>query len=769
LRDLTEQKRLTVLQMEQARIISLVNEVGSHLLGSLPLRDAMQQCAQALVSLFPGAFIRLRLSHQPESMLEVQASSGAVAELMLTQATIGPVLLDRLHQERKLLVSNNVTAEPWWEKKPDQKLEGVQAFYGCPLQSGEQLLGVLALFAPRPLPTPMVELFRSLVQQITLGLARHEALLRQPTVQTVVDTAAAEKHAQAEAALRQEIEKQLATIRTLEEQLRTLQETPPPPPAMQTAPPNLEVERQQYEARLQEAQAAARRSDQARQEFLTTMSQEIRSPLTAILGQTDILLDPHLETTDRLKALKGIKRNSEQLLHVMNDLLDLSRIETGQLQLERLPCSPWQLVQEVLLSLHNAAQEKGVQLSILPSGPLPRQITTDPTRLRQIVHHLVRNALHATAKGQVTVRVGIQSQESDARLQITVEDESGGFTPEELERLFSPLPIFDSAFIRKVGGSGLGLSIAQRLARRLDGDLTAHPQPNQGNLFMLRLPLAPAELDDKQTEEEMTLNTTLFKSLPLPEPKTKLQGRALLIERHKDNQRVMAYFLERLGLSTEIAPTAETALEWLAEEDFDLLLLDLEQPSPELDGPQLARLLRDKNYTQPLLGLLARSHINAEQRALEAGCDGILFKPVEQETWQNTLSRFLKTAPAETTPQQVPPAAPTEPPIISTYQEDNDFMHLVRDYAGSLTGRLAELRAALKVGDMARVIKLGHLLKGSAATYGYPILSVMAGELEQAAYHGGDGPRLNDRLDAIAHTVERIQHAFQKETVLQGR
>ena len=785
LRDLSEQKQLTQAQAEPARIIALTAEIGSYLLGGLPWRDAVQQCAQALVRPFPGAFARLRLLGLPEGVLEVQASAGASPELLLTQAIIGPALLERLTQEKKALTTNDLAAEPWPEKKPDQKYDGVQAFFGAPLLCGDQVLGVLALFSPRPLPTQATDLLGSLTQQLTLGLARQEGASPLPVAapMPVVDTAAVEEQARVEAALRQEIEAHLGTIRAMEEQLQKLQTELAAPRPRESGQMKLEAERQQFEEKLKAARKNAEAAERARGEFLTTMSQEIRSPLTALLSHTDILLDPHLEPAERLKALKSVKRGSEQLLQVMNDLLDLSRIETGQLQLEMAPCAPWQLVQEVLPSLYPAAQDKGILLAATPSGPIPRHISTDPTRLRQILHHLLRHALHATPRGQVALRLDTvpvtnpvaadadtaTGEPGEYHLRLTVEDESGGFTADELDRLFLPMPNFDTAFLRKVGGSGLGLCLARRLARRLGGDLTAESRSGQGNLFTLELPVTAAELADAQTTDELTLTTTLFRPIQLTETKTRLKGRTLLVERSKDNQRVMAYFLERLGLSTEIAPNAETALEWLAEEDFDLILVDMDAASPELDGPQLARLMRDKGYKQPLLALLPHTQKGQEQAAQDAGCDGVLYKPVEQDPWQTTLARYLQAAPTEETPPPSPPSAPTEPPIFSTYREDADFMHLVREYTGSLTGRLAELRAALKVGDLARFIKLGHLLKGSAGTYGYPILSIMAGELENAAYTGLDGPRLSDILATMTATVERIQQAFAEEGAASAR
>jgi PAS domain S-box-containing protein len=406
---------------------------------------------------------------------------------------------------------------------------------------------------------------------------------------------------------------------------------------------------------LREAIDAAESANRAKSEFLANMSHEIRTPLTAVLGNAELLADPAAEGTDHRELAGTIHRAGQHLLTLLNDILDLSKVEAGQLRVESIATDLPAILQEVESLMAARAAGKSLTLTTRLDTPVPERIRTDPTRLRQILINLVGNAVKFTLSGSVSVSAGCVPGEGSAtpRLRVRIADTGPGIGPRQRERLFKPFEQSDTSITRTHGGTGLGLAIAQRLAHLLGGQIRlAHSAPGEGATFELEVPLIPEPgtnmvdtLPDARAPREHAASTA---------PIT-LHGRVLLAEDGIDNQRLIALHLRRAGAEVEIANNGQLALEALdaaarAGRPFDLLITDVQMPV--LDGLTLTRRLRERGWPIPVLALTAHARGEDRERCLAAGCDGYASKPIDRGSLLAACVRLLGPAARQT------PAAP---------------------------------------------------------------------------------------------------------------
>jgi CheY-like chemotaxis protein len=362
--------------------------------------------------------------------------------------------------------------------------------------------------------------------------------------------------------------------------------------------------------------------------------------MTAILGHADILLGS-LHDREDVEAARIIKRNGEYLLDVINDILDLSKIDAGRMDIERVACAPAPLVEDVLELMLVRADAKGLPLRAEYAGPIPQAIRTDPTRLRQILLNLVGNAIKFTEVGEVRLRVSLDAVvEGDPRLVLEVIDTGIGMTPEQLGRVFQPFTQADSSTTRKYGGTGLGLSISRRLATMLGGEISATSSLGKGSCF--RVSVAAGSLEGVPLVQP---GQPTEKPAPAEEagaPKIDLDCRVLLAEDGPDNQRLIAFVLRRAGADVTVVENGQKAVEYAMasypgwgrrtedpEVPFDVVLMDMQMPI--MDGYEATRRLRSLGYRQPIIALTAHALQHDREKCLEAGCDEYAAKPIERE------------------------------------------------------------------------------------------------------------------------------------------
>ncbi|MBS0198602.1 MAG: CHASE domain-containing protein [Planctomycetes bacterium] len=401
------------------------------------------------------------------------------------------------------------------------------------------------------------------------------------------------------------------------------------------------------------ARAAAEAANRAKSEFLANMSHEIRTPMTAILGFTDLLVedgDLSRAPQRRLDAVATIKRNGQHLLEIINDILDVSKIEAGKMTVEAIATDPAQIIGDVVSLMRVRADAKGITLSCNFETMVPRTFRCDPVRLKQILMNLVGNAVKFTELGGVTVSAALVHGES-AQLRFSVSDTGVGMTPEQTRLLFRPFTQADETMTRRFGGTGLGLTIAKRLAAMLGGDIGVQSEAGKGSVFTLTVAA------DAESCAEGNLWTPCGSETPREEQSTKVARavsvitgmRVLLAEDGPDNRRLIAFHLRKAGAEVTTVENGRFAIEamtvngecdapLLEAAPFDLVLMDMQMP--EVDGYTATARLRDKGCRVPIVALTAHAMGGDREKCLASGCDDYASKPIDGPSLVELCSRW---------------------------------------------------------------------------------------------------------------------------------
>ncbi|MCY2993694.1 MAG: ABC transporter substrate-binding protein [Planctomycetota bacterium] len=398
-------------------------------------------------------------------------------------------------------------------------------------------------------------------------------------------------------------------------------------------------------ARSEKLAVQAETANRAKSEFLANMSHELRTPLTAILGCSELLHAGDLSPTEQGEFLQMIQRSGQGLLGIINDVLDLSRIEADRLPLEKTDCPLQQMLDEVLAVAKITAVKKGLSLQVVHRLPLPATIHTDPARLRQILINLVGNAVKFTERGEVRLAVCCsESTEGTAQVQFAVSDTGIGIPSAMLEEIFQPFVQVDGGHTRPYGGTGLGLSICQRLAEALDGRLEVTSELGRGSTFTLTVDGGPwlETLGQGASPDQAAGPTT--RAEPADEPSPVLQGRVLLVEDEPSLQRVIGHLLRKLKLEVEVAGDGQLACQMVEQSrsegrPYAMILMDLQLP--KLDGLAATRWLRTQGWAGPIVALTAHAMTGDRERCLAAGCDDYLSKPITSSGLRQVLRRYL--------------------------------------------------------------------------------------------------------------------------------
>ncbi len=384
-------------------------------------------------------------------------------------------------------------------------------------------------------------------------------------------------------------------------------------------------------------------ADRAKSAFLASMSHEIRTPLTAILGYSELLRE-QLETdgvpTERLEQLDVVSRAGDHLLAIINDILDLSKIEAGKMTLENTAFSLPELLSDVDQIMQARVAGTPVQLVKTARSALPTQMEGDPTRLRQVLMNLLGNAVKFTERGLIELVVATDRDSATPRLRIEVRDTGIGMAPEQAARLFQPFTQAGEFITRRYGGTGLGLSISRKLTEMMGGALTlAYSRAGEGSCFVVDLPLRGASAQPWVEDLHVACQAA---RLHQETHAIRLSGRILLAEDDPANQRLIAHHLRHAGAQVEIADNGLSALRMLAQADeppFDLLLTDMQMP--EMDGHTLARRLRAQGSVLPIIALTAHAMDSEKQACLDAGCDDHASKPIDRQRLLRTCAAWL--------------------------------------------------------------------------------------------------------------------------------
>lgn len=466
------------------------------------------------------------------------------------------------------------------------------------------------------------------------------------------------------------------------------------------------------ESELMLAKDAAEQASRVKSQFLSQMSHELRTPLNAIIGFAQLL---ELEAADSTRdQLATISRAGKHLLSVINEILDVAKIEAGRIEVENIPFSPIEIVGEVDSLVGTQVCDKGLEFAIHYDFPLPSKIHGDPTRFRQILLNLCTNALKYTERGSIKLRVSCAAE----MLTISITDTGIGITEEQQKRLFSAFSQADSSTTRKYGGTGLGLYISYQLAQLLGGSITLDSAPDIGSRFTVTIATGSLEgIAMLNSENELRHAVT---AAMVPGEVPRLKGHVLLAEDGPDNQKLACAYLGRAGVEVTVVENGLQAIEQALAHEFDLILMDMQMPI--MGGLEATTTLRQAAYGKPIIALTANVMKEDIEQYLAGGCTDYLSKPIDIDKFYKMLAKFLPAATDE---------KPAESPQAAIEQMDF-FRKLADQFVAGLGDTMRQINDAAQKGDWRAAGFVAHTLKGTAGSFGFPHISELADKLNKA-------------------------------------
>jgi len=494
------------------------------------------------------------------------------------------------------------------------------------------------------------------------------------------------------------------------------------------------------------------RANQAKSAFLANMSHEIRTPLTAIIGFAEASLDSEQTMKERLMALRTIARSGKHLLKVINDILDLSKIEAEKLEVEKIEFSLFQLMSDIESIARMQAADKGLVFRINYDFPVPKTVVSDPLRLKQVLFNLISNAIKFTDTGHVHINISCNPVQKN--LSFSVIDSGIGISERQLTNIFSAFTQEDASTSRRYGGTGLGLSLSRLLVGEMGGTIDVKSTKGVGSNFIVTLHsehLAGADYVSNAGEMPEVVYDDQTVDMHAGSQK-KLAGRILLAEDNLDNQKLITMHLQKMGASVCTVANGKMAVDAALADSYDLIYMDMQMPV--MDGVQAVKLLRKKNYSGAIVALTANAMKEDQQKCLNAGCDDFVSKPINRGQLYNITAKYLQYDLVENADEQ---------PIYSSLLGD-DFAYdkLVSQFVENLPNHINALMKAFENSEIAQVRKIVHDLKGMGGGYGYDALSAAAAKL-MFLLESDDYQAIPVLLNELEKICQRICKGFENQ------
>lgn len=499
------------------------------------------------------------------------------------------------------------------------------------------------------------------------------------------------------------------------------------------------TELEEKEVALLAATAHAEQANKAKSDFLANMSHEIRTPMNAVLGFTELMRRGQAQTAaDTEKYLETIHRNGKHLLGLINDILDLSKVEAGEFEVESIAHPPHQVIHDVIDILGVRAKEKGIGLRFQALSDVPETIPTDPARLRQILTNLIGNAIKFTTEGEVVISERYENTASGPQLFIGVKDSGIGIPADKLATIFDPFTQAESSTTRRFGGTGLGLTISRKFAHAMGGEIQVSSDFGDGSEFMICLPVtvdqlarhattmitAQSAMQHVQADSSGTIKTWHFE-----------RGRVLVVDDTPENRQLVNVVLTDAGIEVVEAEDGQQAVDAILGSHFDVVLMDMQMPV--MDGYQATRTLRDQGVKTTIIAFTAHALTGFDAEIEAAGCDGYLTKPIDIDV---LLTRLAKEIGAEQVEVVVSPsvqvssdqATQTEP-LLSRLASQPRLHKIIDSFVAHLPVRIAQMQTELLEERLDDLAASGHWLKGSAGSVGFDLFTEPSRNLEEAA------------------------------------
>lgn len=514
-----------------------------------------------------------------------------------------------------------------------------------------------------------------------------------------------------------------------------------------------------------EQKAPPRASPELKDKFLANMSHEMRTPITAVLGYAELLEDSLRDSPRLLDYVLNIHRNSEHLLCLINDILDLSKVESGRLKVEQIACCPFTVVSDSYHLLRTKSIEKGIMLKVVYQGEVPESIQSDPTRILQCLVNLIDNAIKFTpASGMVQVIVSFQDRTPTPALEFRVVDTGIGIAPEGVRKIFQPFEQATVETTRQYGGTGLGLSITKRLAGLLDGQLTVESHVGQGSTFSLVVscgaPTADLKLVTAPSMEQVSAQTRKVRSKKLEALPVALRGNVLLAEDFPDTQKLVAHMLERGGAKVGVAGTGPDALEKASKGAYDLVLMDMQLPG--MDGITVVSKLRGKGYKKPIIALTADATRESRDSFIEAGCNDVATKPINRMSLLHLVSSWLtfaRNAAGEITtrPRRIIPSGVA---VVEEEPVEKDWATTTTELVRAIDAKVAEMHEAAEEDDLSSVSALAEQVQARCSVAGFTTIGSLADRIGKLAASKKGKKTMRGIISRLSSAIDQLRRTY---------